>query len=71
MGINAWLGEQSLRGQALVGAVVVAIVTFVLNYSSGPVGIYPSGPVAAAGIALGTGVVMGGAYYLGLRTFSE
>ncbi|MFC7164894.1 hypothetical protein [Halospeciosus flavus] len=63
MGVNTWLEAQSLRGQALIGAVLVAIVTFALNYSSGP--------VPAAGIALGTGVVMGGAYYLGLRTFSE
>jgi hypothetical protein len=63
MGINAWLEGQSLLGQALIGAVVVAIVTFALNYASGP--------VPAAGIALGTGVIMGGAYYLGLRTFSE
>jgi hypothetical protein len=63
MGVNAWLEEQSLRGQAVIGAAIVAIVTFALNFSSGP--------VPAAGIAVGTGVVMGGAYYLGLRTFSD
>lgn len=63
MGINAWLEEQSLRGQALIGSVLVASVTFALNYSSGP--------VAAAGTAAISGVVIGGAYYLGLRAFSE
>jgi hypothetical protein len=50
------LEGQSLLGQALIGAVVVSIVTFVLNYSSGP--------VAAAGTAAISGVVIGGAYYL-------
>lgn len=59
MGINAWLAEKSLRTQALIGATVVAIVTFALNYSSGP--------VAAAGTAAISGAVIGFAYYLGLR----
>lgn len=45
------------------GTVVVASLTFALDYSSGP--------VAAAGIAVATGVVIGGAYYLGRRVFSE
>ena len=59
MRINAWLEEKSLRGQALIGVVVVAIVTFALNYSSGL--------VVAAVTAVISGVVIGGAYYLGLR----
>ncbi|MCG1003374.1 MULTISPECIES: hypothetical protein [Halobacterium] len=63
MGINAWLEGKPLLGQALIGAVVVAIVTFALNYSSGP--------IAAAGTAAISAVVIGGAYYLGLRVFSE
>lgn len=63
MGINAWLEVQSLLGQALIGAVVVAIVTFALNYSSGA--------VAAAGTAAISGIVIGTAYYVGLRVFSE
>lgn len=63
MGVNAWLEEQSFRGQALIGAVLVAILTFALNYSSGP--------VVAAGTAIISGTVMGGAYYLGLRVFTS
>lgn len=63
MGLNAWLSARSLRGQAVIGGGVVALVTFVLNYSSGP--------VAALGAALVTGVVVGGAYYLGLRAASR
>ncbi|MFB6120102.1 MAG: hypothetical protein ABEJ68_03185 [Halobacteriaceae archaeon] len=47
----------------MIGGGVVALVTFVLNYSSGP--------VAALGAALVTGVVVGGAYYLGLRAASR
>jgi len=61
MGVNAWLEDQSHRGQAVIGAAVVAIVTFALNYSSGP--------VVAAGTAVVSGVPIGGAYSLGLRTF--
>jgi hypothetical protein len=63
MGVNAWLEEQSLRGQAVIGAAIVAIVTFVLNFSSGP--------VPAAGTAVISGVVIGGAYYVGLRVASN
>jgi len=63
MGVNAWLEERSLRGQALIGAVIVAVITFLLNYSSGP--------VAATGIAAISGIVIGGAYYLGLRVASD
>lgn len=63
MGINGWPEARTLGERVLVGAVVVAVLTFALNYSAGP--------GAAAGVAVGTGAVIGGAYYLGLRVFSE
>lgn len=60
MKVNAWLREQSMAVQAAIGAVVVGVVSFALNYGQGP--------IVAVLSALLFAIVVGTAYYLGMRT---
>lgn len=62
MDVNAWLEDRSLAEQAVLGGALVAVLTFGLNYSTG---------IAEATVsALVSAVVVGTAYYIGLRLFN-
>lgn len=57
--LNARLADTSLAAQATIGALIVAVVSTVLSLENGPTWAIASGLVS--------GVVVGAAYYLGLR----
>lgn len=59
MGLNQYLESLPLGSRAVIGAVLVGIVTFALRIQGGFV------PAVVA--ALIVGPVVGSAYYLGLR----
>ncbi|WP_121820639.1 hypothetical protein [Halostella salina] len=63
MPVSEWFGDRSYRGQAVIGAGVVGVISFVLNYSEGS-----TAATVTAGI---TTLVVGGSYYLGSRAFSD